>query len=126
MPASVMPGRSGVTAPITPDSRTTGTTDASRRSRAGTNSFQPSTTQAAAPVDHSSFISLPLPRIYHFLSRHCYLKGGNVFCIPALSGCNGAAEKDMKIYLLIMLIGTLLAAIHFTSVPEQRSETLPQ
>jgi hypothetical protein len=32
----------------------------------------------------------------------------------------------MKIYLLIMLIGALLTAIHFTSVSEQRSETLPQ
>ncbi len=32
----------------------------------------------------------------------------------------------MKIYLLIMLIGSLLAAIHFTSAPNQRSETLPQ
>jgi hypothetical protein len=43
------------------------------------------------------------------------------------SGCNGAAEmRDMKIYLLMMLIGTLLAAIHFTSAPERRSETLPQ
>ena len=31
----------------------------------------------------------------------------------------------MKIYLLVMLIGALLTAIHFTSVPE-RSETLPQ
>jgi len=41
-------------------------------------------------------------------------------------GCNGAAENDMKIYLLMVLIGTLLAAIRFTSVPEQRSETLPQ
>jgi hypothetical protein len=41
-------------------------------------------------------------------------------------GCNGAAEKDMKIYLLMLLIGTLLTAIRFTSVPEQRSETLPQ
>jgi len=41
-------------------------------------------------------------------------------------GCNGAAEIDMKIYLLIVLIGTLLTAIRFTSVPEQRSETLPQ
>jgi hypothetical protein len=38
----------------------------------------------------------------------------------------GAAEKDMKIYLLIMLIGTLLTAVHFTSAPEQRSKTLPQ
>ena len=28
----------------------------------------------------------------------------------------------MKIYLLIMLIGTLLAAVHFTSAPERQSE----
>ena len=41
-------------------------------------------------------------------------------------GCNGAAEDDMKIYLLIVLIGTILAAVHFTSAPERRSETLPQ
>jgi hypothetical protein len=40
--------------------------------------------------------------------------------------CNGAAETDMKIYLLIMLIGSLLTAIHFTSAPKQQSETLPQ
>jgi hypothetical protein len=32
----------------------------------------------------------------------------------------------MKIYLLMMIIGTLLTAIHFTSVPEQRSKTRPQ
>jgi hypothetical protein len=32
----------------------------------------------------------------------------------------------MKIYLLMMLISALLTAIHFTSVPEQQSETLPQ
>lgn len=30
----------------------------------------------------------------------------------------------MKIYLLMMLIGMLLTAIHFTSVPEKRPETL--
>jgi hypothetical protein len=41
-------------------------------------------------------------------------------------GCNGAAEKDMKIYLLMLLIGTLLTAIHFTSAPKQPSKTLPQ
>jgi hypothetical protein len=41
-------------------------------------------------------------------------------------GCNGAAENDMKIYLLLMLIGTLLAAVHFTSAPERQSETLPR
>jgi hypothetical protein len=42
-----------------------------------------------------------------------------------LSGCNGAAEHDMKIYLLMMLIGTLLTAVHFTA-PGERSKTLPQ
>jgi hypothetical protein len=38
----------------------------------------------------------------------------------------GAAEKDMKIYLLMMLIGSLLTAIRFTSVPKQQSKTLSQ
>jgi hypothetical protein len=32
----------------------------------------------------------------------------------------------MKIYLLMALIGALLTAIRFTSVPERRPETLPQ
>ena len=32
----------------------------------------------------------------------------------------------MKIYLLMMLIATLLIAIHYTSAPTQRSETQPQ
>ena len=32
----------------------------------------------------------------------------------------------MKIYLLVLLIGTLLTAIHFTSAPEQGSKSLPQ
>jgi len=32
----------------------------------------------------------------------------------------------MKIYLLIMLIGALLTAVHFTSGPEKTPETLPQ
>jgi hypothetical protein len=41
-------------------------------------------------------------------------------------GCNGAAESDMKIYLLIMLIGALLTAVHFTSTPKRQPETLPQ
>jgi hypothetical protein len=39
-------------------------------------------------------------------------------------GCDIAAEQDMKIYLLMMLIGTLLTAIHFTSAPEQPSKTV--
>jgi hypothetical protein len=50
---------------------------------------------------------------------------GTSFEVLSLSGCNGSAEKDMKIYLLMVLIGTLLTAIHFTSVPERRSKTLP-
>jgi hypothetical protein len=32
----------------------------------------------------------------------------------------------MKIYLLMMLIGALLTAIRFTSVPERPPKTLPQ
>jgi hypothetical protein len=50
----------------------------------------------------------------------------NGFCIAVLDQAAGAAEKDMKIYLLMMLIGTLLTAIHFTSAPEQESKTRPQ
>jgi hypothetical protein len=44
----------------------------------------------------------------------------------ALLGCIVAAEKNMKIYLLMLLIGALLTAVHFTSAPEQRSKSLPQ
>jgi hypothetical protein len=54
------------------------------------------------------------------------LNGGNTFCIAVVARLHGAAEQDMKIYLLMVLIGTLLTAIHFTSAPEQRSKTLPQ
>jgi hypothetical protein len=36
-----------------------------------------------------------------------------------------AQGKNMKIYLLMVLIGTLLSAIRFTSRPEQQSNTLP-
>jgi hypothetical protein len=35
-------------------------------------------------------------------------------------------KKNMKIYLLMMLIGALLTAIRFTSAPKQGSKTLPQ
>ena len=50
----------------------------------------------------------------------------NVICIAVAAGCNEAAEKAMKIYLLMLLIGALLTAVHFTSTPEKRTETLPQ
>jgi hypothetical protein len=56
----------------------------------------------------------------------CIAVNGTSFALQWLSGCNGAAEKEMKIYLLILLIGALLTAVHFTSAPEKRSETLPQ
>jgi hypothetical protein len=46
--------------------------------------------------------------------------------LQRLLACNCAAEKDMKIYLLMTLIGALLTAIHFTSAPKQGSETLPR
>lgn len=32
----------------------------------------------------------------------------------------------MKIYLLLLLMGTLLTAIRLTSLPDARSKTLPQ
>jgi hypothetical protein len=70
---------------------------------------------------------MPLPQINRFLSPHWHWKRNdwNALCIAHRS-CKGAAESDMKIYLLIMLIGTLLAAVHFTSASEKASETLPQ
>jgi hypothetical protein len=74
---------------------------------------------------------MPLPRINHFLSRQCHWKSWNEPGRERLLqrgryGCNGAAESDMKIYLLIMLIGTILTAVHFTSAPKRQPETLPQ
>jgi hypothetical protein len=51
---------------------------------------------------------------------------GTAFVLWSWSGCNGAAGKEMKIYLLMALIGALLTAVHFTSAPKQQSETLPQ
>jgi hypothetical protein len=48
------------------------------------------------------------------------------FALQRLVSRNVAAEKDMKIYLLIMLIGALLTAVHYTSAPEERPETQPQ
>jgi len=36
------------------------------------------------------------------------------------------AGKDMKIYLLMMLIGTLLTAVRFTSAPKPQSKPVRQ
>jgi hypothetical protein len=41
-------------------------------------------------------------------------------------GCNGAAETDMKIYLLVLLVGALLTAIRLTSDPKRKPEPLRQ
>ena len=49
----------------------------------------------------------------------------NAPCITFVASCD-AAEKDMKIYLLMMLIGALLAAVRFTSPVEQPSKSLPR
>jgi hypothetical protein len=51
---------------------------------------------------------------------------GTAFAFAAIVAADDAAENDMKVYLLMTLIGTLLAAIHFTSAPKQGSKTLPQ
>ena len=40
--------------------------------------------------------------------------------------CDRAAENKMKIYLLMLLIGTILTAIRFTSAPDTHAETRPQ
>jgi hypothetical protein len=69
---------------------------------------------------------MPLPRINHFLSRQCHWISWNAFCILSLGLQRAGGEETMKIYLLILLIGTLLTAIHFTSRPERQSETAPQ
>jgi hypothetical protein len=49
----------------------------------------------------------------------------NADCIAVVAATVQRREA-MKIYLLMALIGTLLAAVHFTSVPKPRRETLPQ
>jgi hypothetical protein len=74
---------------------------------------------------------MPLPRINHFLSRHCHCNGRNDLALErvlhaAVEAAMAQGESDMKIYLLIMLIGALLTAVHFTSAPKRQSETLPQ
>jgi hypothetical protein len=72
---------------------------------------------------------MPLPRINRFLSRHWLRRAQRAvehLLLGSRYSCNGAAESEMKIYLLIMLIGILLTAVHFTSAPERQSETLPQ
>jgi len=58
----------------------------------------------------------------------------NAFCISAvlstamarLKSCTDAAEIDMKIYLLVMIIGSLLTAIHFTTSTPREPDRLPQ
>jgi hypothetical protein len=68
-------------------------------------------------------ITSKLTRFYH---ADVTESDGTRFALQSVSGCNATAEQYMKIYLLMMLIGTLLTAVHFTSTPDPRSKTLPQ
>jgi hypothetical protein len=49
----------------------------------------------------------------------------NAICFSKISSIWLAAEHDMKIYLLILLMGSLWTAIRFTSAAKPRSERLP-
>jgi hypothetical protein len=51
---------------------------------------------------------------------------GGASRVSNITGLRATAGEDMKIYLLMLLIGTLLTAIHFTSTPPKRSESQPQ
>jgi len=63
----------------------------------------------------------------HSLSRCCHWIEWNVFCIVVIQSLPMMPrEKNMKIYLLMMLIGTLLTAIRFTSAPKQQSKNASQ
>jgi hypothetical protein len=59
---------------------------------------------------------MPLPRINHFLSRHCHCLSGRDLRPDGRMAATGAAENDMKIYLLMLLIGTLLVATRITDL----------
>jgi hypothetical protein len=115
-----MPDLSGVTAPITPDSRTTGTT-AVPRHRAGTSFI------SAALISDRLRLACRRLKVQQPLITQVSSNVWNAFCISAvlstamvrLKSCHDAAESDMKIYLLVMIIGSLLTAIHFTSAPKQ-------
>jgi hypothetical protein len=59
------------------------------------------------------------------LSSNCHSKQGTP---SELLGCQQqrASEKDMKIYLLMMLIGALLTAVNFNAAPKPGSKTISQ
>jgi hypothetical protein len=69
---------------------------------------------------------MQLPRINHFLSRHCHWSAWNAACFAIVADCNVWRGKDMKIYLLMMLIGALLTAVRFTSAPKPQSKPVQQ
>jgi hypothetical protein len=70
---------------------------------------------------HSGYLELTI--FYH---ASVIGRSGTRLALLVLLAAKGAAENDMKIYLLMLLIGTLLMAVRFTSVPKQRSKSLPQ
>jgi hypothetical protein len=78
---------------------------------------------------------MPLPRNQPIVITLPSYSRWNVFCIAVVTRLRRRSHheaatvqrrKTLKIYLLMVLIGALLTAIHFTSAPEQQSKTLPQ
>src|ERR1700744_3480080 len=84
MPASDIPGRSGVTAPITPDSRTTGTTAVPRRRRSGRYAVSLSI-RPESPRGSLVWSVISLPRVNYSLSRKCHWKCGTPFALPCFT-----------------------------------------
>jgi hypothetical protein len=54
------------------------------------------------------------------------IEPGDACRVANITGHRAAPGEDMKIYLLMLIIGSLFTAIHFTSTPQKRSETQPQ
>jgi hypothetical protein len=54
------------------------------------------------------------------------IEPGDANGVANITGHRAAPGEDMKIYLLMLIIGALFTAIHFTSTPQKHSETQPQ
>jgi len=89
-----MPGRSGVTAPIKPDSLTTGTIAAPGRKRAGISSVNLSSSPGHLPRSLiSSLMPFPQILIIFYLTSVIELIGTE-FALSSVRACNG--ERSIK------------------------------
>ena len=68
---------------------------------------------------------ITLAGIARTLERAFAMKNAKAVAL-VINSPGGSPVQSRQIYLLMLLIGTLLTAIHFTSAPKQRPETLPQ